>query len=122
MGSWTAYDSENIDEADNGGAGNGDGTAEINLNPGEKAQVDVERTDAAAAGDDWLIAVQATVEDSPDYADDPPIRAIRMKGTQTKKSLLIAGLYGFRIWVQNDDTDTDVVAATVGWRKDGVSI
>ena len=121
MGSWTAYDSENLDEGA-GNEGQGDGTSEITLNPGEKAHIFVERTDGASNGDDWLIAIQGTIEDTPDYADDPPLRIIRLTDAQTKKDFIVAGPYAFRIWVEGDGGDLDQVTATVGWRKDGVSI
>lgn len=125
MGAWGAYQSETIDEdpAEGGsGAGAGVGTAEITLTPGEKAHVFVERIDAAAAGEGWRIAIEGSNEDTPDYAADPPLREYRQESTQTKKSFIVAGVYAFRIWVENDEGTTDEVEALVGWRKDGVSI
>lgn len=118
---WGSYESETIDEG-SGGGGDGDGTAEITLAPGEKAHVFVERIDAAGAGESWRIAVEGSNEDSPDYAADPPLREYRQTSTQLKKSFIVAGVYAFRIWVQNDEGTTDEVEALVGWRKDGVSI
>jgi hypothetical protein len=118
---WSSYDSETIDEGD-GNGGDGAGTAEITLNPGEKAHVFVERIDAAGAAEDWRIAVEGSIEGTPDYATRPPLREYRQTSAQTKKSFVVAGVYAFRVFVQNDDTDTDDVGATVGWRKDGVNI
>jgi hypothetical protein len=34
----------------------------------------------------------------------------------------VAGVYAFRVWVQNDEGTTDEVEAVVGYRKDGVNI
>lgn len=121
MGAWTDYASEDLDEGV-GNEGQGDGTSEITLNPGEKAHVFVTRTDGASNGDDWLIAIQGSIEDTPDYADDPPLRSFRMEDSQTERDFIVAGLYAFRIWVEGDGDDLDQVTATVGWRKDGVSI
>jgi hypothetical protein len=117
---WGPWLHEDLEE--DPGAGDGDATAEIKLNPGEKAHVFVERTDAAAAGDGWLIAIQGSIEDTPNWAENPPMREYRLEDTQLEKTFIVSGVYAFRIYFQNDGTDTDKVAATVGWRKDGVSI
>jgi len=116
---WASYDSQNIVEAS---AGAGAGTDEITLNPGEKAHVFVTRTGDFGAADAWRIAVEGSVEDTPDYAQNPPLREYRQTAAQTKKSFIVAGVYAFRVFIQNDDSDTDEVGATVGWRKDGVNI
>jgi hypothetical protein len=118
---WSSYDSETIDEGD-GNGGDGAGTDEITLNPGEKAHVFVERIDAAGAAEDWRIAIEGSIEDTPDYATDPPLREYRQKSAQTKKSFIVSGVYAFRVWVENDEGTTDEVEALVGWRKDGVNI
>lgn len=117
--SWGSYQSQAIVESP---AGSGAATNEITLNPGEKAHVFVTRTDGSGAGDPWLIAIQGSIKDAPDYAEDPPLREYRLDDTQTEVDFIVAGPFAFRIYVENDGTDTDVVAATVGWRKDGVSI
>jgi hypothetical protein len=121
MGAWVSYDSETIDEG-SGHGGDGAGTAEITLNPGEKAHVFVERIDAAGAGENWRIAIEGSIEDTPDYAQDPPLREYRQPAAQKKRSFIVAGVYAFRVWVQNDEGTDDEVEAVVGWRKDGVSI
>lgn len=120
MGAWGDYTYEDIGPEDP--AGSGAGTAEINLAPGEKAQIFVTRTDGASNGDAWRIAIEGSIEDTPDYAQDPPLREYRLTDTQLEISFLVVGIYAFRIWIENDEDDNDAVAATVGWRKDGVSI
>jgi hypothetical protein len=113
---WGDYDSQTIEESS---GGDGAGTAFIPLKPGEKAHVFVKRTDAAEADEGWRIAAEGSIEDTPDYAW---IREWRKEAADTKKTFIVAGVYGFRVWVENNEGTTDKVKAVVGWRKDGVNL
>ena len=118
MGSFGDYTYEDIAESSPGA---GASTAAVRSNPGEKIKFIVKRTDGAGAGDAWKICIEESIEDTPDWAVDPPSRSLRQKGTQMKRAFTIAGGYDVRVTIINDDSDTDTVAATVGWRKDGVN-
>ena len=119
--SWQDYTYEDIEES---APGSGCWTELMEIPAGGKFMFIVKRTDGASNGDEWRVAFEPSIEDTPDYADDPAMRTFRLTDLQTKKPFLIAGPFAGRIGVYNDDIGDfdDTVAARVGWKWDGVAI
>jgi hypothetical protein len=120
---WDTGDASSEALAETPGAGDGDETAEINPTAGESIEVLVFRTDAVTNGDDWRIEAHASPDSAnAGWATDPAPRTFRMLSTQLRKDFILPNRYGWRIYIENDDSDQDVVAATVYWRGTGVQL
>ena len=118
MGTWTGITPENIVEPN---AGDGAATAVAYPEPGEGYHWEVNRTDEAGASDPWIVALEGTL-DGTNFGEDPALDSRRLKSSQTYVEIPVRGpIYGCRIKIQNDDDEpTDVVAATVKFRRDAV--
>jgi hypothetical protein len=125
MGTWTdPITSDDIAEDDGGGsAGDGVGSPVQYPEPGEGYHFEVIRTDSADDSDPWRVALEGTL-DGVDFGQSPPLDEHRLPSGQDRVEIPVRGpIYGCRIWVENDDaTPSDVVAATVRFRRDAVSI
>jgi len=111
---------EELDEADGGGAGNGDWMAAgVLLLPRETIQFYFERTDTPT--EPWGAEIFASLDDS-DYGGNP-IASHRWEATQIKGALVITGPQYVKVRILNvDATPTDVVVVEVSYAKDQVNL
>ena len=122
MGAWSDEDVELLDEANNGGAGQGDWTDTIFADPGETVHFDILRTDGAGNANEWRIWVQASTDPSARWSS-PAIFDRRFRSIFLNPNIAVEGFYAYRVYVKNDaSAPVDVVKATVRWRKDNVNI
>lgn len=122
MGTWTDPFIEESFQEGVGQAGDGAGGATRQLEPGEGAQIDFERTDGG--NEPWLAAIEVSNDPTNYWNTNPRHRTKRMPASQTRCSFHIRGpIYAYRPWCENDDaTPADRVGVTTKTRLDGVSI
>lgn len=94
-------------------------TSAVTLNPGEKAHVQVDRTDAGTT-DAYIIGVLGSIDGTAGL-DSLALIEFRIGATDGPFSFLVGGVYSFAITMSAEGS-TDTVTVDVEYRKDGVSL
>jgi hypothetical protein len=117
MGWSSEVEQLNVDESTPGGGAFGNW---VLLNPNEVCHYTVERDDLGVL-DQWAIDIISSTNSS--RTDDPPLERFVLNASELRKSIIIVGVYSFRIRIQNVSSPaTDRVTTNHWHRKNGVSL
>jgi len=97
-------------------------SANITLNPGELAHIEVDANPAASPSYDLVVSVYGSL-DQTNYDDTPLYSFTIDKDTDPNQvGFVVSGLYSFRVGVKVNGASSTYTGVDINWRKDGVNL
>jgi hypothetical protein len=97
-------------------------SANITLNPGELAHVEVDANPAASPSFDLIVSVYGSL-DQTNYDDTPLFSFMIDKDTdQNQAAFVVSGVYSFKVGVKVNGASSTYTGVDINWRKDGVNL